>query len=85
MIVLLVRFYFKNGFQQVNDEYIGFMTIKELFDIHFVITQKCESFWLYLLLSKSNSCMCLYVRKAANKTIFIEKFPERQTELNNYW
>ena len=45
------RFHFKNGFQQVKD----FMTQKQLFGIHFVITQTYGNFWLYLLLSDKNS------------------------------
>ena len=44
------RFYCEYGFQQVSAEYIDFMTKKQLFAIHFAITEECGSFWLYLFL-----------------------------------
>ena len=74
MIVLNVSFYFKNGFQQVKDEYTGFMTIKELFDIHFVITQKCESFWLDLfVVIKNQTVVGVYMYVKQQIKLFSQK------------
>ena len=61
IIVLLVDSTLRIAFQQVVAEYMDFKIKEQLFAIHFLITQKCGSFWLYLLLSNA---ICLFLENA---------------------